>query len=37
MCILYASFEDVMQFYIKKNDEDEDEDDLLKHLIEKGF
>jgi len=34
MCILYVAFEDMIQFYIR---EDKDEDDLMKHLIEKGF
>lgn len=33
MCVFYASFEDIMQFYLKE----EDEDDILNHLIEKGF
>lgn len=32
-CMVYASFEDVMSFYIKEDDED----DLLKHLINDAF
>ncbi|MEM6963462.1 MAG: hypothetical protein AAF573_01770 [Bacteroidota bacterium] len=33
ICVVYASFEDVMRFYVT----DEDEDDLLNHLIDNAF
>ena len=32
-CIMYASWQDIVDFYDKRDDED----DLLKHLIEEGF
>lgn len=33
LCVFYASFEDILDFYVKEDGED----DLLKHLIDEAF